>query len=30
MNVIVDDSARDKIRAKNADSVYCYLSMCSS
>lgn len=30
MNVIVEDAARDKIKSKHADSVYCYLHMCSS
>lgn len=30
MNIVIEDSARDKIKEKNADSVYCALQMCSS
>lgn len=30
MNIIVEDSARDKIRVKNADTVHCMLNMCAS
>lgn len=30
MNIIVEDSARDKIKAKNTDAVYCELQMCTS
>ncbi|EMB31731.1 hypothetical protein HMPREF9726_02111 [Treponema denticola H-22] len=30
MNIIVEDSARDKIRAKNSDTVHCMLNMCAS
>lgn len=30
MNVRVEDSARDKIKEKNATSVYCALQMCAS
>lgn len=30
MNVRVEDSARDKIKEKNTDSVYCALQMCAS
>lgn len=30
MNIIVEDSARDKIKAKNADTVHCMLNMCAS
>lgn len=30
MDVKVEDAARDKIKSKNSDSVYCYLRMCAS
>ncbi len=30
MTVIVEDKAKDKIKSKKADSVYCYLHMCAS